>query len=70
MERERKLESMALIVGSLSHENDPAVLEAISDEVTKHPDESVKYPYLGKQSGSGSICASSRLIFRPQCAQT
>lgn len=41
LERERKLESMALIVGSLSHENDPAVLEAIADEVAKHPEESV-----------------------------
>ena len=41
LERERKQESMALVVGTLSHENDPAVLEAISDEVAKHPDESV-----------------------------
>jgi hypothetical protein len=41
LESERKQESMALIVGSLSHENDPAVLEAISDEIAKHPDESI-----------------------------
>lgn len=41
LERERKQESMALVVGSLLRENDPAVLQAISEEVTKHPDESI-----------------------------
>ena len=41
LEEEQKEESMALIVGSLSRENDPAVLEGISDEIAKHAEESI-----------------------------
>jgi hypothetical protein len=41
LEEQRKQESMALIVGLLSHEKDAAVLAGISDEVRKNPEEAI-----------------------------
>ncbi len=41
MNEERKSEAMSLIIASLLHEDDPAVLATISQEVKRYPDQSV-----------------------------
>lgn len=41
LNEERKREAMSLVIASLLREDDPAVLETISDEVKKYPNESV-----------------------------